>query len=113
MQFKYWKSNSEVGTNNSGRDVDKIISSLVNKDDFVVLKYDVDDLNMFGPTMEWGFLHGLLKSNTITLIDELFIELHFWNPAFEQRTYDGHSMWEAYDVLRQMRLKGHAVHAWP
>ena len=70
-----------------------------------------------GSTMEWGFLAQLLASPQLRLVDELFIELHF---TFDARTgntlgwsHADHSMWQAWDVLRQLRRCGVAVHAWP
>jgi hypothetical protein len=106
---------TEVGTGNRQLEVIHVLKSIAEVQDFVVLKYDVDveDHCCAGSTLEWGFLHGLLNSNSITLVDELFIELHFWAPEFIAWKFDGHSMWEAFDVMRQLRQKGHAVHAWP
>jgi hypothetical protein len=74
----FLKIYTEVNTN-SDTDIIKLLPSLVSKDDFVVLKFDVDP-NRYaqGPTMEWGFLFSLMANeNVANLVDELYIELHF------------------------------------
>ena len=45
------------------------------EDDFVVLMWDTDLVGIFG-TLEWGLLADLL-SQKHSLVDELYIELHF------------------------------------
>jgi hypothetical protein len=103
---------AEVNTG-SPTDIIKLLPSLVTKDDFVVLKFDVDP-NRYaqGPTMEWGFLFDLMQNEaTATLVDETYIELHFSFPKLYWYHY--HSNWEALDALRYLRTKGAVVHAWP
>lgn len=103
---------AEVGTNSS-QDIIKLLPTLVSKQDFVVLKFDVDP-NRYaqGPTMEWGFLFSLMANiETALLVDELYIELHFHQP--ELQWYHYHSNWEALDCLRYLRDHGMIVHAWP
>ena len=101
---------------NTGSDVDivKLLPKYVTKDDFVVLKFDVDP-NRYaqGPTMEWGFIYSLMLSNqnTASLIDELYIETHFHYPALYWYHY--HSNWEALDMFRYLRKQGLIVHSWP
>ena len=100
---------------NTGSDTDmvKLLPKLVTKDDYVVLKFDVDP-NKFaqGPTMEWGFLFSLMKTAAIAeLIDELYIELHFHFPSLYWKHY--HSNWEALDTFGYLRQKGVVVHSWP
>ena len=78
----------------------------------MVLKFDVDE----GSTrlsMEWGFLADLMHSPEAALVDEFFVELHFFYPFLNWRSTRSHSMQQAYDVLRQLRQCGVAVHAWP
>ena len=66
-----------------------------------------------GPTMEWGFLADLLRRpEALALVDELFIELHFFAPSLNW-VHLTHSMKQAFDVLRQLRACGLPVHAWP
>lgn len=99
-----------VGT----RDSTDIISWLLQNTsakDFVVLKFDVDD-GIDGLTMEWGFLSDLFQSKAISLIDELFIELHFLHGKIGWR-HEHHSMTQAHDIMQQMRTCGIPVHAWP
>lgn len=62
--------------------------------------------------MEWGFLFSLMATKEIaTLIDELYIELHFYYPQLNWNHY--HSNWEALDAIRYLRQRGVVVHAWP
>ena len=83
------------------------------EDDFVALKFDVDNDFSLGPTMEWGFLADLLRSpKALALVDEFFVELHFYAPSLRW-VHLTHSMKQAFDVLRQLRACGLPVHAWP
>jgi hypothetical protein len=83
------------------------------EDDFVALKFDVDNDFSLGPTMEWGFLADLLRRpEALALVDELFVELHFYAPSLRW-VHLTHSMKQAFDVLRQLRACGLPVHAWP
>ena len=71
------------------------------------------DNDSLGPTMEWGFLADLLRRpEALALVDELFIELHFFAPSLNW-VHLTHSMKQAFDVLRQLRACGLPVHAWP
>jgi hypothetical protein len=103
---------AEVNTGSS-TDMVKLLPTLVTKDDFVVLKFDVDpNEHAQGPTMEWGFLFSLMQNlETAQLVDELYIELHFHFPSLYWKHY--HSNWEALDAFRYLREKGVAVHSWP
>ena len=83
------------------------------EDDFVALKFDVDNDFSLGPTMEWGFLADLLRRpEALALVDELFVELHLVAPSLRW-VHLTHSMKQAFDVLRQLRACGLPVHAWP
>ena len=63
--------------------------------------------------LEWGFLADLLRRpEALALVDELFIELHFFAPSLNW-VHLTHSMKQAFDVLRQLRACGLPVHAWP
>ena len=77
----------------------------------MVLKFDVDE-GAGGPTMEWAFLSDLLDSNALSLVDELYIELHFKNEPIGWH-HDTHSSRQHYDVVRQLRACGLAIHDWP
>lgn len=102
----------EVATG-SKTDIVSLLPTLVNKDDLVVLKFDVDP-NRFakGPTMEWGFLFDLMRSPKVAaLVDEIYIELHFHFPELDWAHY--HSNWEGLDVFRALRELGIVVHCWP
>ena len=83
------------------------------EEDFVALKFDVDNDFSLGPTMEWGFLADLLRRpEALALVDELLIELHFYAASLRW-VHLTHSMKQAFDVLRQLRACGLPVHAWP
>jgi len=81
------------------------------KEDFVVLKYDVD-MGVRGPTLEWAFLKCLIESGTIQYVDELFIELHFFYPKLHWK-HQFHTMHQAFDLMRRLRTLHVPVHAWP
>mmetsp|Transcript_3919 Transcript_3919/g.8837 ORF Transcript_3919/g.8837 Transcript_3919/m.8837 type:complete len:578 (-) Transcript_3919:150-1883(-) len=103
---------AEVATD-SATDMLKLLPTMVSKEDFVVLKFDVDPNRFaFGPTMEWGFLFSLMGRPEIAeLVDEIYIELHFHFPALFWK--HRHSNWEALDAVRYLRSQGAIVHAWP
>jgi hypothetical protein len=101
--------------NSSGDVMDLDVSTLVDTtagSEFVVIKLDIDD-GSNGATVEWGLLVDILNAlSEHKLYIELFVELHMYAP--EIRWYhEKHSMWEAFDFLRQLRTQGYAVHAWP
>ena len=93
-------------------DVIKFLEENVQEDDFVALKFDVDD-GVTEMTMEWGFLSDLIHSKAMRLVDELFIELHFYSAALRWGSSDHHSARQSFDVLRQLRECGVAIHSWP
>ena len=66
-----------------------------------------------GDADSWGFVADLLRSpKALALVDELFVELHFFAPSLRW-VHLTHSMKQAFDVLRQLRACGLPVHAWP
>ena len=101
----------DVGSRNEN-DILQWIQNTAREADFVALKFDVDN-DSLGPTMEWGFLADLLRRpEALALVDELFIELHFFAPSLNW-VHLTHSMKQAFDVLRELRACGLPVHAWP
>jgi len=103
-----------VGTRDDN-DILVFLKQNFSPEDYVVLKFDVDE-GTSGLTMEWGFLSDLVHAEELILVDELFIELHYY--FIDEKTglrwhHDAHSMKQAYDVMRQLRTCGLAVHAWP
>lgn len=109
--LKFVQNFLQVGSRDE-TDLVTFMQKHVKEQDYVVLMYDVDEADIFGPTMEWGFLADLLSQKQ-RLVDELYIELHY----SREKTYwgyDRHSGREAVELLVQMRDKcGFAVHAWP
>ena len=102
----------DVGTRDD-KDILQWLRESTVEDDFVALKFDVDNDFSLGPTMEWGFLADLLRRpEALALVDELFIELHFFAPSLNW-VHLTHSMKQAFDVLRELRACGLPVHAWP
>ena len=102
----------DVGTRDD-KDILQWLQNTAREEDFVTLKFDVDNDFSLGPTMEWGFVADLLRSpKALALVDELFVELHFYAPSLRW-VHLTHSMKQAFDVLRQLRACGLPVHAWP
>ena len=102
----------DVGTRDD-KDILQWLRENAVEDDFVALKFDVDNDFSLGPTMEWGFLADLLRRpEALALVDELFVELHFFAPSLRW-VHLTHSMKQAFDVLRELRACGLPVHAWP
>jgi len=94
-------------------DVLTLLKQTATKEDFVVFKYDVDDA-FTADTMEWGFLADLLgDSIALSLVDEVYIELHFFNPMIAWNTYWNHNMQQHFDVVRQLRNCGIIIRDWP
>ena len=111
MNIVFHKQYIKVGTRNPENDVISFLKTNVHSDDFVVLKFDVDEGSR-GPTMEWGFLADLIYSEEIALVDELYTELHFKYQKLHWR-HNSHSARQRYDVVRQLRACGMAIHDWP
>ena len=107
----FHKQYIKVGTRNPENDVISFLKTNVHSDDFVVLKFDVDE-GTNSPTMEWGFLADLIYSEEIALVDEFYIELHFKYDKIGWR-HNSHSARQRYDVVRQLRACGMAIHDWP
>jgi hypothetical protein len=112
MNITFQQSYVEIGTRKVESDILSWLEANVQEEDFVALKFDIDDHNIVGPTMEWAFLSDLLYSPALALIDELYIELHYKStmPFWRHAT---HSVRQAFDILRQLRACGMAIHAWP
>jgi hypothetical protein len=100
-----------VGTRDLASDIFAWLPTVVSSSDFVVVKFDADG-STGGPTMEWGWLADAIATDSFHFIDELFIEMHFHFPEMGWK-HPYHSMWQAFDVLRQLRSHGIVVHSWP
>lgn len=107
----FHKQYVEVGTRDVKTDILSWIKENVDKDDFLVLKFDVDE-GSEGPTMEWGFLGDLIYSDALALVDEFYTEMHFRYPGLRW-SFTTHSARQRYDVVRQLRACGMAIHDWP
>ena len=105
-----------VGTRQPESDLISMITGEawdLDESDFVVLKFDCD-LDVHKSSLEWGFLADLVYTpEALRLVDEIFIEMHFFYPSLWQDKFHSHTMWQHFDVLRQLRTQGIAVHAWP
>jgi hypothetical protein len=114
--FSVLRNLVEIGTRRYPNDVLTWLERSVTVHDYVVLKFDVDE-GKTGPTMEWGFLADLVNSPQVALVDEIFIELHFLFDVSMGNTlgwkHKMHSMWQAFDIMRELRRCGVAIHAWP
>lgn len=88
----------DVGSRNDN-DILQWLQDNVGEEDFVALKFDVDNDFSVGPTMEWGFLADLLHTpEPLALVDELSIELHFYAPSLRW-VHLTHSMKQGFDVF--------------
>lgn len=133
MRIHVEKKFIDVGTRNFN-DLIVWLQENVTKEDYVVLKFDVDQNTNSGTTIEWGFLSDLYHAVELELIDELYIELHFMFGASQRALFENtsifgsctpgmrecwdwnhtdHSMAQQFDLLREIRRCGIAVHAWP
>ena len=66
-----------------------------------------------GSVLPFVLWYNLLRRpEALALVDELFVELHFYAPSLRW-VHLTHSMKQAFDVLRQLRACGLPVHAWP
>ena len=114
MDIPFHKQYVELFTRNAVTDLISWLKENVQKDDFLLLKFDVDDAGVVkGPTMEWAFMTDLLYSDALGLVDELYIELHFRSVPLLNWYHDTHSSRQHYDVVRQLRACGMAIHDWP
>lgn len=102
---------TEVCSGHNLRDIAFWLRENFSEDDFIVLKYDLDN-GVIGPTIEWPFLHCLIETGAIRLVDELYLELHFWFPKIGWK-HQFHTMRQAFDLLRKLRELNVPVHAWP
>ena len=78
MNITFYNQYVEMFTRNVNTDLISWLIANVQKDDSLVLKFDVDEGSKC-PTKEWAFLSDLLDLKALSLVDELYIELHFKN----------------------------------
>ena len=97
------------GSNDEGRvpalDFISWLQARVTKDDFVVMKMDIE-------SSEWDILSKMLSTHTLSLIDELFVECHHWawnRPAILSSKSFTRSM--CVDLVQQLRRYTFA-HEW-
>jgi len=127
IPFSYWQAYNitkvqraiRVGTRDAHTDLLSMLASEawdLAEDDFVVLKFDCDRSDDTGSgSIEWGFLADLVyHPEFLKLVDEIFVEMHFFYPShWGGAHYSTHSMWQHFDVLRQLRTQGIPIHVWP
>ena len=111
MNVTFHQKFVKIGARTFESDILTLIQDYVHADDFLVLKFDVDE-DTKGPTMEWGFLSDLVYSEALALVDELYLELHYNYQSIKWR-HTTHSARQRYDVIRQLRACGMAIHDWP
>ena len=123
LNFTRHRAPVEVGSRRPAVDLVAWLHESVTLSDFVVLKFDIDEEALShahgGPTMEWGFLADLVHSEEIAKVDEMFIQMRFpfdhhveRDATIGWRSNNTHSMWQAYDLLRELRRCGLPIHAW-
>jgi hypothetical protein len=91
-----WTSKLAVGTRDRDTDLlvmlDKVFK--VSQEDFVVLKFDCD-VGSGEASMEWGFMADLvLHAEYLALVDEIFIEMHYYHPSLWADSFITHTMWQ-------------------
>ena len=124
INFSLFERLIRVGTREESTDLLSMLASEswgLSEHDFVVLKFDCDrgddgddkGVDSVG-SIEWGFLADLVyHPEYLKFVDEIFIEMHFFYPSHWGTFFSTHSMWQHFDVLRQLRAHGIPIHAWP
>ena len=111
MNLTFHQQYVEVGSRNADNDVVSWIKTHVAQENFFVLKFYVDE-GVRVPTMEWSILADLLHSDALSLVDDLYNELHFKSKTVPWK-HPTHSCRQHYDIVRQLRSCGMAIHDWP
>mmetsp|Transcript_10915 Transcript_10915/g.67427 ORF Transcript_10915/g.67427 Transcript_10915/m.67427 type:complete len:384 (-) Transcript_10915:4391-5542(-) len=88
-----------------------LVTKMAKKDDFVVIKLDIDT-----PEIEMSIVHSILNHEGLSeLIDEFFFEYHYESPIMAQ--YWGHTgeknLSGALLLFQELRRKGIRAHFWP
>lgn len=92
----------------------QLIREYCRVEDYCVVKFDVDRHGESRETIEWGFMAKLLESpSTLAVIDELYVEMHFFFRRLDKFWRSHHTYRQALDLLRSLRAAGLAVHPWP
>jgi len=89
-------------------DLTKFVLNTIRPDDFAVLKMDIEGA-------EWRVLPHLIQSGALTLIDEMFVEIHFAHPSMTVYGWDSFREWNlelALQLLDRCRLET-VCHYWP
>lgn len=91
-----------------GFDFAEWLKNTVTRDDFVVMKMDVEGT-------EFDLLPRMIETGAICLIDELFLECHYnrWQRSSPTRTPKYHRTYgECLDLFNSLRMNGVLVHQW-
>ena len=78
----------DVGTQDD-KDILQWLRENAREDDFVALKFDVDNDFSLGPTMEWGFLADLLRRPEALALVEVQCAVVFEDGQRQRRRRDG------------------------
>jgi hypothetical protein len=120
INFSLFERFIRVGTREESTDLLSMLASEswgLSEHDFVVLKFDCDGYDKGADSagsIEWGFLADLVyHPEYLKFVDEIFIEMHFFYPSHWGAFFSTHSMWQHFDVLRQLRAHGIPIHVWP
>jgi hypothetical protein len=96
---------AEVESNENSISIVQELKDTARKSDFVVVRIDLDG-------DEWEVLKELETNGVLSLVDELFVKLHFQADQEGWEKYE-HTIDDAFDLLTRLRRQGVFVHYWP
>jgi len=107
--FQYFNEFADLNPNAEGNPL-RVLHKLARKEDFVMLKLDIDQ------PREIRIVYALLEDpNILAIVDEFFFEHHTTAPAM--RRWWGKSvacdLTHTYDIFLQLRNRGVRAHGWP
>lgn len=90
-------------------DVVHLLQTRVRREDFVVMKMDIEG-------EEWNVIPRLEATGAMHLIDEFFVEIHFHNKMMQRHHWDrfSHTLEETTEVVQRLRSREDLFfHYWP
>jgi hypothetical protein len=95
----------------SNGDLAHILLTQVRREDYCVVKIDIEG-------GEWELLPRLVKTGAMTLIDELFVEIHFHHPMLASHGWSArkfpHTIEQTVDAMTRLRRRHDLIfHYWP